>query len=146
MGDQRTDFARQLIKEALNKSSDQGPGLKIAPTSHIRQVAPNEATRTQRANVCEAAQTDQAPETSPRDGRADHGLNRFCEDAVHRACTAAPPTQRFDELLSCLDVMGLAGSLAQDLAQHDPFSDGEGAHRLGDPAVLEAIETAAQGQ
>jgi hypothetical protein len=43
---------------------------------------------------------------------------------VHRACTAAPRTQRFDELLSCLDVMGLAGSLAQDLAQHDPLSDG----------------------
>jgi hypothetical protein len=57
-----------------------------------------------------------------------------------------PPrqAQRFDEPLGGLDFMSLAGILAQDLAQHDPLSDGEGAQHLGGPAVLEVIETAAQ--
>lgn len=35
--------------------------------------------------------------------------------------------------------MVLAGILDQHLAQHDPLSNGESAHHLGGPAVLEAI-------
>lgn len=58
----------------------------------------------------------------------DHGLNRFLKmQGVERV------------LLGGLDFMSLAGIQAQDLAQHDPLSEGDGAQRLGRPAALEAI-------